>query len=183
MSNKPSSDIVPNPFALPVWLSGTQSSQTPSKPVVHPSVKALQETQFEIMFEHFLDKIAVGVSLKKALEMDWRDPNYAQFLKWVLKNPQRKERYYEAQMVSAEVIGDELISIARGEGDELREVQRDKLIVDTLKYSMGVRDRKRFGDIKQMEVTGSISVLAALNEAAGRVIEASYTKENEDNED
>lgn len=131
------------------------------------------------MFEHFLDQVSAGISLKDALMLDIRDPNYAQFLRWVLKDPERKARYYEAQAISAEVVCDEMISVARGEGDDLRDVARDKLIVDTLKYTLGVRDRKRYGDTKQVEVTGAISVSAALKEAAGRVIEASYTREDE----
>lgn len=178
MNNLPSTS---NPFVLPDWLSGTKTSETPKARVPANPVKALRETQFEIMFEHFIDQVAIGVSLKKALELDWRDPNYAQFLKWVFKDPGRTARYHEAQKISAEVLADEMMSIAKGEGEELREVQRDKLIVDTIRYSLGVRDRKRFGDTKQLEVTGSISVTAALAEANNRVIEATYTRED-DNE-
>jgi hypothetical protein len=51
-------------------------------------------------------------------------------------------------------------------------VNRDKLRIDTRKWLMGAHNRKRYGETKQIEVGGTISITEALAQAQMRVIEA-----------
>ena len=51
-------------------------------------------------------------------------------------------------------------------------VNRDKLRIDTRKWLMSAHNRKRYGEVKQVEVAGSISIAEALQQAQARVIEA-----------
>ena len=49
---------------------------------------------------------------------------------------------------------------------------RDKLRIDTRKWLMSAHNRKRYGETKQIEVAGSISITEALTQARQRVIDA-----------
>ena len=51
-------------------------------------------------------------------------------------------------------------------------VNRDKLRIDTRKWLMSAHNKKRYGEIKQVELGGSISITEALAQAQMRVIEA-----------
>jgi hypothetical protein len=55
------------------------------------------------------------------------------------------------------------------------EIERSKFANETLKFLMGRQARKRYGDIKQVEVTSHISIADALNASTTRVIEAEYS--------
>ena len=50
-------------------------------------------------------------------------------------------------------------------------VNRDKLRIDTRKWLMSAHNRKRYGESKQIEMTGTISISEALAQAQGRVID------------
>lgn len=54
------------------------------------------------------------------------------------------------------------------------EIERSKFANDTYKFLMGRQSRRRYGDIKQVEVTSHISIADALNASTNRVIEAEY---------
>ena len=51
-------------------------------------------------------------------------------------------------------------------------VNRDKLRIDTRKWLMGAHNKKRYGETKQIELGGTISITEALAQAQARVIEA-----------
>lgn len=152
---------------LPNWLS------TP--PTAQSNRKELQEKQFEIFFETILDKISRGINLKEILRDDQRDFDYTQLLRWIHRDPQRKSRYYEAQEIGSEMIAAEILEIADGDG--LEDVQRSKLRIDSRQFLIKTWNRKRYGDVKTLEVNQNISITAALEQAnqrlsIGRVIDA-----------
>ena len=68
----------------------------------------------------------------------------------------------------------ECIEIADGK-DGMEDVQRSKLRIDTRLFQAKSWNRKRYGDVKTLEVNQSISITAALEQAsqrlAGRVID------------
>lgn len=150
---------------LPSWM--TQVSTAPKK--------ELLEKQFEIFFETILDKISRGINLKEILRDDQRDFDYTQLLRWIHRDPQRKSRYYEAQEIGSEMIAAEILEIADGDG--LEDVQRSKLRIDSRQFLIKTWNRKRYGDVKTLEVNQNISITAALEQAnqrlsIGRVIDA-----------
>ena len=152
---------------LPSWM--TQVSAAPKK--------ELQEKQFEIFFETILDKISRGINLKEILRDDQRDFDYTQLLRWIHKDPMRKSRYYEAQEIGSEMIAAEILEIADGVNDSgvPEDVQRSKLRIDSRQFLIKTWNRKRFGDVKTIELNQNISITAALEQAnqrlAGRVID------------
>ena len=145
---------------LPNWLS------TP--PTAQSNRKELQEKQFDIFFETILDKISRGINLKEVLRDDQRDFDYTQLLRWIHRDPQRKSRYYEAQEIGSEMIAAEILEIADGDG--LEDVQRSKLRIDSRQFLIKTWNRKRYGDVKTLEVNQNISITAALEQANQRLV-------------
>ena len=157
---------------LPSWM--TQVPTAPAEPSSAPK-KELLEKQFEIFFETILDKISRGINLKEILRDDQRDFDYTQLLRWIHRDPMRKSRYYEAQEIGSEMIAAEILEIADGDG--LEDVQRSKLRIDSRQFLIKTWNRKRYGDVKTLEVNQNISITAALEQAnqrlsIGRVIDA-----------
>ena len=151
---------------LPSWMTQVPTTSVAPK-------KELLEKQFEIFFETILDKISRGINLKEILRDDQRDFDYTQLLRWIHKDPMRKSRYYEAQEIGSEMIAAEILEIADGDG--LEDVQRSKLRIDSRQFLIKTWNRKRYGDVKTLEVNQNISITAALEQAnsrlAGRIIE------------
>ena len=117
-----------------------------------------------------LNKIAQGINLKEILRDDQRDFDYTQLLRWIHKDPQRKSRYYEAQEIGSEMIAAEILEIADGNADGIPEdVQRSKLRIDSRQFLIKTWNRKRYGDVKTLEVNQNISITAALEQAQARL--------------
>lgn len=111
------------------------------------------------------------MSLKGALESDYRDIKYSSFLNWIHKDIQRRNRLYEAQAIGAEMVASEIIDIADGDPDRPPEdVNRSKLRIDSRFRLLAVWNRQRFGEVKQVELAGSISITDALADANGRLL-------------
>lgn len=128
---------------------------------------ALKHIEYEIAFECVLDRIIAKMSFENAVKEDHRGIDHVDFLKWILRHPQRKERYYEALEIRAELVSEELIGIADGQ-DSIEDIERSKLRIKTRKDQMAIWNRKRFNDVKQLEVSGGISITAALEDARAR---------------
>ena len=128
-------------------------------------------TQYEQMFERVIEQVYRGRSLRDLLEDDYRVISYEDFLKWVKRDPMRHERFKEAQESRTEFIAGEILEIADAE-DSIEDVQRSKLKIDTRKWLMGAWNKKRYGEVKQVELGGSISITEALHQAQMRIVEA-----------
>lgn len=145
---------------VPDWML-TPTRQTPKE------VKELELQVYESLFEHTLDRVAEGMNLKTILNQDSRGIQMGRFVRWIMKDEQRRTRYYAAQQTGAELIFEEMLDIADG-GDSLEDVQRSKLRIDTRKWVLGIHDRKRFGE-KSAEVNVNINLGEAMARAAERV--------------
>lgn len=156
---------------LPNWLAPADLQDEPVAPV---SMKELEQKRYEIMFVTVLDKLAQGINLKEILRDDQRDIDYTQLLKWIHKDPERKAKYYEAQEIGSEMVAAEILEIADAV-DSMEDVQRSKLRIESRQFLIKTWNRKRYGDIKTLEVNQSISITAALemakNRLGGRVID------------
>jgi hypothetical protein len=152
--------------SLPSWLS----VMDPSPPPVSKERKALLFVQFEMAFPRVLELMSSGYTLNRAVDEIPIDIDHGAFLRWINKNPGRKELYKEAKEIRTESWAGKLVEYAEGESTA-EDVQRSKLKVDTLKWLMGADNRRTYGDVKQVELGGSISITAALAQASQRVIE------------
>ena len=164
--------VVTGETPLPNWLS----CPDPKPPRLPAESKALRHVEYEQIFERVIEDIYRGRSLQSLIEDDHRLVSYEDFLRWVKRDPQRHERFKEAQEMRTEFLAGEILEIADGveaiDPSSSDTVNRDKLRIDTRKWLMGAHNRKRYGETKQIEVGGTISITEALAQAQARVIEA-----------
>lgn len=148
-----------------------------------PEVKQLIFDRFELAFPRVIDRMYGGETLNKILE-DFPVPvDRGAFMRWIKKDAARFATYTEAKETRTEIWTGELIRIAMGEADgngELMELDRAKFLVDTYKFLIKSENRKGYGDSKQIDVTGNISITAALEQASTRVAQvAAFSDEDE----
>jgi hypothetical protein len=162
---------IQTPEEMPDWLTPVSVSHDShnSSSIEPVTRKQLEHTTFENMFEWVLVKIAEGIPLKEILRTDFRQPEYEKFLRWMHTDETRRARYYEAQEIGAEIIASEMLAIADAD-DSLEDVQRSTLRINTRKWVLGVWNRKRFGDVKQIEQNVTIDIGAAMAAADQRVL-------------
>ena len=158
---------IPSNIELPNWL--TVPDPAPHKP--SREVKALALVQFESAFPKILERIYSGSTLQAAINDDFRELDSGAFLRWIKKDPERHSLYKEAKEIRTEAWAGKIIEHAVA-SDSAEDVQRSKLIVDTYKWLMASDNRKTYGDTKQIDFGGTISITAALEQARSRVIEA-----------
>ncbi len=129
--------------------------------------RANEMTTFEATFDRVLEIVSTGQPLRAALGDDPRNLDYARFLRWVMSDERRKERYYDALAVGAEVVSQHMIEIADA-SDTVEDVQRSTLRINTRKHLLGIWNRKRFGEVKQIDQTVTIDMAGAMEEARAR---------------
>lgn len=167
--------LTSTPPPLPDWLSVISDEQAAAPvPPANPFILAeINHLIYENMLPIALSKIAAGYSIARVMREAQRGPEKAEFIRWIMKDPKRKAQYYEAKAIAAEVFDDQRIDIADGVDDNGNEVMEDiarsKLRIEVRERSMAVRDRKRFGETKTVEVNQTISITDALKEAQNRV--------------
>lgn len=127
-----------------------------------------EQTLFENCYSSLLDHVAKGNPLSAAIERDPREIDYTRLMAWINRDEGRKARYREAQEIGAEAVADQMISIADAD-DTVEDVQRSTLRINTRKWLLGVWNRKRFGDTKQIEQTVTIDLTSAIADAQARV--------------
>ena len=157
---------------LPNWLSVPD----PKPPRLTKEAKALLHAEYEQIFERVIEDIYRGRSLQSLIEDDHRVVSYEDFLRWVKRDSTRHERFKEAQEMRTEFMAGEILEIADGVGSldpsAPDTVNRDKLRIDSRKWLMSAHNKKRYGEVKQVELGGTISITEALQQAQMRVIEA-----------
>lgn len=152
---------------LPSWMIDPAAP-----PSALPALKRANElATFEARFDFVIEQVACGQPLKTLIGEDPRSLDYARFLAWVLKDDKRRERYHEAQRVAAELISTQLLEIADA-SDTIEDVQRSTLRINTRKWYLGVLDRKRFGEVKQIDQTVTIDMVGAMEAARERASRA-----------
>ena len=160
----------PNSYDLPDWLTST-STPIPERTLEQKRVQAnLVQAQFESMFIRVLEEMASGKTLNQVLNEDFRGFKAGAFLKWVKRDPERHGLYKEAKELRTEHWAGEIIEIADAQ-DEVEDVQRSRLRIDSRKWLMGSDNRKVYGETKTIDVAGSISVLRVLSEGDQRLID------------
>jgi hypothetical protein len=120
--------------------------------------------------------VCAGYTLSQALREIPMDLDPGAFSRWIHKSGERKQLLTEAKMIRTEEWTGLMVKHALGEETEA-ELDRSKFIVDTLKWLVSRENRKAYGDVKTVEVEGSISITAALAQAQGRIVEAQLVED------
>lgn len=168
---EPKPVIEDTPVEVPDWLTADtpETPLTPQRRTLTPEEKQLMEMQFSHIFERVCDQLALGQPLTHILNSDPRSLDNARFLRWVLNDEDRKAEYYKALEEAAEhIFVNDMIRIADAE-DSLEDVQRSTLKLNTRWKYMAICNRKRFGDIKQIDSNIHIDLVDAIRKADERV--------------
>lgn len=175
--------------ALPDWLVPSATIEPPLVPtaLLDPQERRrlsreLLDATFEAMFERVLTEITRGRTLKSIVAEDLRNIDYEAFWRWIKRDPRRMERYKEAKELRTEWWAGRIVEIAEAD-DALEDVARSKLKIDTYKWLMGADNRKTYGESKQIELSTSISITAALEQARSRVAALPVVEEISDVDD
>jgi len=178
MEHEPTSSVgtvVTGENPIPNWLSCPTPSPAPT-PANSKAAKELLHLQYQNMFENFIEQVYRGRSLKSLVEDDHRLVSYEDFLRWIKRDPQRYERFKEAQEMRTEFLAGEILDISDGidslDASAPDTINRDKLRIDTRKWLMSAHNKKRYGETKSIELGGTISITEALAQAQARVIES-----------
>lgn len=130
--------------------------------------RRFEEQTFAAVFDDILEHVESGQPLKSFAEMRPLEFNYRRCISWIMRDETRKNRYHDAQAVAAEVLNEETPEIADA-SDSLEDVARSTLRINDRKRRMAVYNRKRFGDIKQVDQNITIDLSAAMQEAQDRL--------------
>lgn len=175
--------------ALPDWLVPSATIEPPLVPtaLLDPQERRrlsreLLDATFDAMFERVLTEITRGRTLKSIVAEDLRNIDYEAFWRWIKRDPRRMERYKEAKELRTEWWAGRIVEIAEAD-DALEDVARSKLKIDTYKWLMGADNRKTYGESKQIELSTSISITAALEQARSRVAALPVVEEISDVDD
>ena len=178
---------------LPTWLAPAPPLVNPIETPLAPAAlldaqerrrltRELLDATFDAMFERVLTEITRGRTLKSIVAEDLRNIDYEAFWRWIKRDSRRMERYKEAKELRTEWWAGRIVEIAEAD-DALEDVARSKLKIDTYKWLMGADNRKTYGESKQIEVSTSISITAALEQARSRVAALPVVEEITDVDD
>ena len=179
------------PLLTPPWLQAVQN--TDEWPADLPKISQAeiarirhqdQLDSFEALFEPAMEATENGEGITLFLSKDHRDLNPGRFMRWILADPVREERYKSACRVAAHLMRGDLIAKADGTDQTIDDVARSKLGVDTRFKLMALADPKDFVTTSKVDVTStSISITAALEKANNRlqmIVPASTVAQIED---
>lgn len=166
---------------LPAWLAQALSPDpvlTPIQPDPHLTQQQIAQIKrqdmldsFEALFEPAMEATENGEGITLFLSRDHRDLNPGRFMRWILADPTREERYKSACRVAAHLMRGDLIAKADGTDRTIDDVARSKLGVDTRFKLMALADPKDFVTTSKVDVTStSISITAALEKAQNRLL-------------
>lgn len=152
--------LAPKPYYHPDEIAQEQSLRTIKR--------GIEEHTFEAIFESALEHMSSGQALNILFDSDPRQPHMGRFIRWVYKDEDRKTQYRNAQIVGAEVVAQEVVKISDAD-DNIEDVSRSTLRINTRKWLLGIWDRDRFGDVKKIEQTVSVDIRDAMDRANERL--------------
>lgn len=160
--------VVTGETPLPNWLS----CPDPKPPRPSKERLALEQTQYEIVFQTVIEQMCEGITLTAALQSFPHDISRGKFRQWITKDPSRRQLLDEAEKLLGECLFDDFVELNRKIGEDLMDIESFKVKSQNLKWLLQVYNKKRFGETKQVDATFSISVIDAINAGNARVINA-----------
>jgi len=98
--------------------------------------------------------IAEGQSLRRIAEHEPLAPSFRSIITWLLKHEEFALQYAHARTMQADVMVDDITHIA----DHGEDVRRDALRIDARKWVASKLKPKKYGDHKQLEISGGIDL-------------------------
>lgn len=123
------------------------------------------QTRYQNVFEDFLEQVAAAEPPHKVLKDLKVGPNY---LAWVASDEVRRGLFYDAQQVATEHLASQILELTQNPPapEDIYFVQNK---IKALQYLMGCWSRQRYGDIKQVEITNTVDITSAMDQANQRL--------------
>ena len=115
---------------------------------------------------NILFRIAEGQSLTSICKIKGM-PHIATFYRWLRKDIGLREEYARARADQADTLADELIDIADTEPD----AAKARNMIDVRKWAASKLKPKKYGDLKQIDITGSIDFAAMTDEQLAKQLQ------------
>lgn len=142
------------------------------------------EPYTEAVLEEVMDRVRDGQTLTSICEDTYYMPDVKKLRRYIHANPELLAEYRHNQEIGAEKVEDEMIEIADAEHNSLEDVQRSTLKINTRKWLLGIWNRSRYGDTKQIDVNMNVDLVGAMDlarerlaKARGTVIEGEFTED------
>lgn len=116
----------------------------------------LQEQLFTQTFYPAMDEMAGGAKLKDIIKNSPHGIRYGEFVRWIMKDDERRAIYETAQEVLAEYLVDELRAAADGD-DPLEDLDRSSLRMRAAQYLIEKLNRKKYAPGK--DTSGNLGVI------------------------
>ena len=137
----------------------------------------------EQTWHEVIDRVASGETIKAICADDYM-PKYEELLRYIHGSEERRDEYYKAREAGALLIEEQMLDIADAVDNEMEDVQRSALRINTRKWLLGVWNRKRYGENKQIDMNHKVidltKAIASANERVsnkGRLIEGEVINE------
>ncbi len=172
----------------PAWLT-----PTPSEPQRRSrDVRKLEHAIFEQAFDHVIEQMTGGRFLRSVLQgypglscadKDDFDKMLGRFRNWMEADPDRAREFWKARALGVDARVEHIMDRERMMDSALPDdVNLMRLEFEKVKWDAGNMNRRRYGATQQIEINQSISITAALAQAAGRLIEHEATRQIEESE-
>ena len=136
--------------------------------------RELREHNLECLFEQILDVISEDLPIIDANGFKQSGFTQGEIMRWVFANKERKQRYREAQKIGMEIRQQLLGKIAQG--NEMSDVQRDKLEIDTHKWRMERLYKEQYAASTNVDITTvQVDLRQLLDDRASRIKEVSQS--------
>lgn len=122
----------------------------------------------EWTWEAALGRVADGETLTSICR-DPTMPDLQPFRRWIHSDAARRDRYYASRAIGAEKVEDELIDISDAADNPMEDTARSALRIQTRKWLLGVWNRDRYGEKKQIDQSVVVDIGAAMERAQKRV--------------
>lgn len=168
--------------ALPAWLTGQLESTPGSTPASIPDsdpVKHLvteRNARYYDLMGTVLAAIEGGCAPWDAIGHQLPSHERRTFMGWLMRDPERKRLLIEAQEVGSFGMYADTFSIVDGTDPTApgEDIARSRLRFEQRKWALGVTDRKRYGERKELDINQTIDIRGAIADAKRRVIEGSF---------
>lgn len=122
--------------------------------VKYPRTKVhleLEKQTFELFFERFLEEMIEGKKPRDIIRADPRNIPMGRFMRWVLTDSERLQRYEEAQKILTELLVLENDDIAEGLVS-MEDIERSKLRIKNNEFKIKTWNKSKYGDTKQVDI-------------------------------
>ncbi len=121
--------------------------------------------------DEILELIATGKSVAAICRQPGM-PHQSSFYRWLIRDVDKLcERYAQAREHQSEVMTQEMLDIALDSGLTAGEINKARLIIDTMKWCAAKLKPKKYGDNQQVNHTGNIQVEQLVIQRTPKTIE------------